>query len=534
MASKANNLMLFEKNRSRYDEKSAASILEYARRLCGLTFEDILWQNGLTEEEIGYLAEMSMTNKGLLGNLIEQAWFGYRSNPKQEADFSEVGIELKSTPYEEKRSGIRPGETLSLTQINYRLPQESDFYRSHVWEKMQKILIVYYLREKNIAEATGSKLFYRIKYVFMLRPDKKDIAVIEADYRLLNGYMVRGEAHKLSRSHGQYLGVAPKSGKKEFVPQFYGDHIKALKRGYVLKIAYLTYILKRAAGIIEDEGGTVITDVTELQEKTLADILVGKVDRFVGMRIIDIWKQVGGPGERMPSGKNEDAVLACRMLGVKRNRVEEFMKAGIIPKTIKYRINKNDNQHFRLEDVNFLELDAEERDDDIVAVDNDDDRHGWEASRLYSILADRQYFLMVFWETPAGKVFKGCQLWSMPDKDLEVVHEAWIKIKDILRDGVEFYLRHDRYGKLSIGNNLPGAADNGVFHLRPHANQSYHEIDGVIYGNGKISDSVELPNGDRIARQSYWLNKGYMESQLRPDLVMKYDGVTNVKRRRPC
>lgn len=485
------------------------------------TFEEILEENGLSDDDIGFLREKSMSNKGLLGNLIEQAYFGYPSNSNQEADFPEVGLELKSTPYDGQGENMRPGETLSLTQINYREPQEEDYYRSHVWDKMQKILIVYYHRERERALRIQSKLFYNISYVFMLRPDKRDLAIIEADYRLLVGYMIRGEAHNLSRTHGEYLGVAPKSSRREYVEQYYGEHIPALKRGYVLKIPYLTYILKRAAGIVEDPGETIITDVAVLQEMSLADILEERVSRYVGMRKEDIWELAKLPDEEgLPSGKNEDAIIACRMLGVRSNRVEEFVRAGILPKVIKYRRNKNQNQQFRLEDVRFMQLFNEEP--DFPEEIDDGERHGWEASKLFGYLADRQYYFMVFWETDEGTIFKGCQLWGISDNDLEVVHDAWRRTKAILSDGVEFTFREDRNGNITVHNNLPGISDNGVFHIRPHTSRAFYVIDGQEYGNGRISDTDLLPNGDRMTKQAYWLNRSFIDSQLKPELVMAY------------
>lgn len=520
--SRTNQLLLDPRRKELYDERSLASILDYAVRLEGTTFEEILVENGLNDEEIGYLREKSMSNKGLLGTLIEQAYFGFPSNSRQEADFAEVGVELKSTPYEGTGDDIRPGETLSLTQINYRQPQEPDFYRSHAWDKLQKILVVYYRRQKQEAERVRSKLFYSIGYVFMLRPDERDRAIIEADYRMLVGYMMRGEAQHLSRTHGEYLGVAPKSGRREFVEQYYGDHIPALKRGYVLKIPYLTHVLKRAAGIIEDPGETIITDLTVLEEMSFAEALEERVRPYIGMEVSYIWELTKRPDEgRLSVGKNREAVLTCRMLGVQNNRVAEFIRAGIIPKIITFRRHKYDNQQFRLDDINFISLFNEEPDFPGEEFD-DNERHGWEASKLFSILADRQYLLMVFWETAEGTIFKGCQLWGISDEHLEIVHEAWARTKQILNDGVELVPTSDRNGKISIRNNLPGMADNGVFHIRPHATLSYHVIDGVGYGNGSIRDTDLLPDGNRITRQAYWLNRGFIESELRPELVMEY------------
>ena len=75
-----------------------------------------------------------------------------------------------------------------------------------------------------------------------------------------------------------------------------------------------------------------------------------------------------------------------------------------------------------------------------------------------------------------------------------------------MNNGVQFSIGEDE----KIRNNLPGMADNGVFHIRPHASKKYYEIDGVVYGNGGIGNSDLLPNGDRIVRQAYWLNRSYI------------------------
>ena len=538
-----NRLLLCTANRENYNPHNIKSILAYALQLKGKTFEDILVQNGLDEVQIDFLREKSMSNKGMLGILLEEAWFGYPANGRQEADFSEVGVELKSTPYEGEGDKIRPGETLSLTQIDYTVPQEPDFRQSHAYEKLKKILVVYYKREKEKAKEQGSKLIYTIDYVFMVEPDDKDLEIMEADYNLLvHEYIMTGNADKLSRSHGLYLGVAPKSRKKEEVVQYYsnqeGRNEKALKRGFVLKIPYLTYLLQRAAGIKEDDSGTIITDTSELYERTMAEIISDRVKQFVDWNIEDIWKEKKNKDEgKLPEAKNVAAILICRMLGVTNNRVEEFVKAGILPKAIIFRKDKSKNQQFRLEDIDFMDLYNEESDEEADKeileenkhdenIEDDDDfivmRHGWEASKLYSYLADRQYLFMVFWETDDGYFFKGCQLWEMPEEDIEKVHVIWAKTKETLKQGIQFEIKTLKNGKTIVNNNLSGISDSEVFHIRNHANRSYYVIDGKSYGNGNMRDTDLLPDGNHITKQAYWLNRSYVEKQLRPELVMKY------------
>ena len=61
--------------------------------------------------------------KGGLGNLIEEVYFGYAANSDSISDFVEAGVELKATPYEQKKNGkFRAGERLVLTMISYREP----------------------------------------------------------------------------------------------------------------------------------------------------------------------------------------------------------------------------------------------------------------------------------------------------------------------------------------------------------------------------------------------------------------------------
>lgn len=258
----------------------------------------------------------------------------------------------------------------------------------------------------------------------------------------------------------------------------------------------------------------------DLIGRSFEDALKNKLQQFVGLYEEEIEKKLGIEVNR--ENKSYEATLACRMLGVESNRVEEFVKAGIIPKIIRFRKEKNKNQQFRLEDFKFAELMAEAFDNEIIDEETGDPI-GWESSALFGLLRDRKYFFLIFWENEEGTVFKGCQVWGMPDSDMEVVRDAWNKTKRILKYGVELTKGVQKNGKVIIENNLPGISDNGIFHIRPHASKSYYELkDGETYGSGSVSDSDLLPSGERMTKQAYWLNRSYIEEQLDPDFVKKY------------
>ena len=102
-----------------YDPSSPESIESYALQLEDKTLMEIVTEKEHKNEDT-IEAYANKLRKGGLGNLLEEVFFGYKANSKQEADFSEAGVELKVTPYEVTKKGeLRAGERLVLTMINY-------------------------------------------------------------------------------------------------------------------------------------------------------------------------------------------------------------------------------------------------------------------------------------------------------------------------------------------------------------------------------------------------------------------------------
>lgn len=116
-----------------YDPASPQNIEAFALKLEDKTFRDVLLEKGnINESSVESYA--NRFRKGGLGNLLEEVYFGYKANSKQEADFPEAGVELKVTPYEITKKGeLRAGERLVITMINYDGPIEMDFVKSHAW-----------------------------------------------------------------------------------------------------------------------------------------------------------------------------------------------------------------------------------------------------------------------------------------------------------------------------------------------------------------------------------------------------------------
>ncbi|MBF1115365.1 MAG: restriction endonuclease, partial [Solobacterium sp.] len=245
--------MLFD-----YDDTNIDSIFEYAKKLEGMTFQQVIEEYKRSpknfyvnpahtgDETADYSGTYNATlpskeAKGQLGSILEQYYFGYKLNGSQKADFSKVGAELKLTCINQKKNGeYAAGERLSITNISYKEPVEDDFYLSHVWNKIAKILLIHYLRDKS-----KDRFEYLIKYVNLFTPPKEDLTIIIQDYFKIINKIKDGKAHEISESDTLYLGACTKgaSAEKSTVPQYYGDKIPARKRNFCFKRQYMDYVL---------------------------------------------------------------------------------------------------------------------------------------------------------------------------------------------------------------------------------------------------------------------------------------------------
>ena len=126
-----------------YDSDNIKSIFDYAKKLENKSFNDILKEynnsfhksyesanskkfiqnDNYTVSNDNDVYHINSNAKGLLGSFLEKYYFGYNPNSKQEADFPEVGVELKQTCIDIKKDGsFSAGERLSITNISYDKP----------------------------------------------------------------------------------------------------------------------------------------------------------------------------------------------------------------------------------------------------------------------------------------------------------------------------------------------------------------------------------------------------------------------------
>ncbi len=480
------------------DFSDAESIERYALHLEGMTFRDIL-DLGIHPDDAAAKDYSNTDFKGGMGNLIEERFFGYRSNNDAHADFPEAGVELKATCYDIRKSDNAPsaGERLVLSMIPFDRDVTLDFYSSHLWEKCQKILLVYYQRDK-----TCNKYDQKISRVTLFTPPEEDLRIIREDYRKIISYVQDGRADELSEGLTTYLGACTKgaTAEKSWTGQHY-PHVdpetgvaewrKAKKRAFSLKRQYMDYILNTYILGKPSKAQPLALEYSE--DQSFEEALQYKLGPFYGMTDRDIAFELN---EEYNCNKAQWTKLVYRMLGIKNNRAEEFIKANISVRVSRITKNGLTKESLPFAPFEFENLLAET----------------WETSTLREELESSKFLFVTFKETDDGYVLFNSKLWSMPSTDIEgPVRECWEMTRDVVAQGVKLTPSIQKDGKVIYRNDLPGASDNPVAHVRPHASKSAYLLeDGTRIGDIE-SDGSRLPDGRYMTKQSFWLNKQYLQ-----------------------
>ena len=173
-------------------------------------------------------------------------------------------------------------------------------------------------------------------------------------------------------------------------------------------------------------------------------------------------------------------------MGVKGTKLEslrEFSKANIKFKTIRLEPTGIPKEHMSFEQIDFHRW------------VND----AWEDSQLYEKFEYTKYLFVVFQYDETEKenknrepYLKGIMLWNMPEVVIEhELKELWKQQKLFWKKGFNLLLY-----VMVCQITCQVLALMGFVIIRPKAR------------DGK--DQVELPDGQRITKQCYWLNREYI------------------------
>lgn len=455
-----------------YDETSSTDIERYAKRLIGHTFREVVeadFQNTLSK--VG--DDGGFNKKGGLGVLLEERFFHYKANSDSRPDFDKAGVELKVSPYKINSKNEKVAkERLVIAMIDYMNVVNESFDDSHMWLKARLMLLIYYLYKKEICD----RLDYRIDYVSLFTPPKEDIAIIKADFETIVEKIKSGKAHELSEGDTMYLAACTKaSDSRVRRPQPFSN-IPAKPRAFSLKSSYMTYVLNNCIIPGEHKVDAIITDDKIVSFDRYVTDKISKYKGYSIEKLCDIFDI--SPDNR--DYKSVGAVLAYRILGVKSNFAEEFIKAGIKVKTIRVRNNGIIKESMSFPTMKFCEIAQEE----------------WEDSTFYHYLTETRFFFVIYKEDDDGILrLEGCKFWNIPYNDLKEVETVWRKTKQLVSGELQISFVDGKYK-----SNFPKQSENTVCHVRPHGRNA--------------SDVDILPDGRLFPKQCFWLNRDYIRKQI--------------------
>jgi len=473
-----------------YDKTSPESIESYGKNLIGQAFREVLQkdtsiiQDGLpyAEQNLNYYE--SLAAKGNLGHLIEKHYFHYEINSDSDPDFKEAGVELKVTPYKQNKNGsFSAKERLVITIIDYMKVIFEPFDESHLRKKCNLILLIYYLYQKEL-----HRLDNEIKFVQLFQIPKDDLEIIKADYQVIIEKIRAGKANELSEGDTYYLGACTKgaTAATSIRNQPFSD-IPAKQRAFCFKTSYMTYVLNNY--VLPGKN-------TYEKIKYTGDFehsILSSINSKIGCRVADLLTEYEVSYQKRP--KNLESNLIFRILGLKSNKAMEFIKAGIVVKTIRLEPNETLRETVSFPAFNFIELVNEE----------------WDDAEINEYLSETKFLFVVFKKDSSYERYKKeknyvgmdnhlslyySTFWNMPKADIEIdVKTVWERTQQVLLDGIIT----EQHGSRTF-NNLPSSSENRVCHVRPH-------------GKNK-TDVLPLPTGGTFPKQSFFLNSHYIRDEI--------------------
>lgn len=431
-----------------YDPFEVTSIVEYAERLVGHKLRDFLDLDGIADPH---------RRRGSFGNAIEEYYFKYALNSDSGPDFSEVGLELKTTPVKKNERGeLVSKERLVFAMIDYMSVVNEDFEHSTFLKKASDVLLITYLYEPN-----KNAIDYVIEAVVHWGLPKDDLPQIKQDWETVVNKVRAGHAEDISGSDTLYLEACTKARDSTVRRAQPFSDVPAKPRAWALKASYMTavqrQILDKTQGIprTAGEGGL---DLLSLVRSRFAP--------YYGMTEQDLAGKFG-----LAKSKHLCARITNRILGVGDDtRIVEFEKAGVKPKTLRLRSTGRPKEALSFPSFDYFELaERDFRDSDFLGY------------------LTQRYLFVIYREDDDGSYrLSDVCFWQMPEADLDEARRCYEQMRENVRQG-----RAD----VSVRSS-----ENRCCHVRPHARDAM--------------DTRPQPYGPPVVKKCFWLNQDYLQKEI--------------------
>jgi len=397
-----------------YDPSDPASIEAYAKRLVGHCLRDML----PLDEQITY---QSGVGKGGLGDLVERGYFGINPGNISQPDFTEAGVELKTTPAKRVGKRLRAKERLVLQMIDYDVVCGENWENSSFRSKNELLLLMIYLWEEGRAP-----LDYVFKIARLWSPPEEDLEIIRDDWEAIVAKIRDGRAHELSEGDTMYLAACTKSSKgSDRRTQPYSD-VPAKPRAFAFKASYMNSVIEESLTM------QAAVSAHELRSgSTFEEAVHERFRPFVGMAASEIAEELGVRANR--NAKAFYHLLTKRILGIQPDKkIAEFEKAGITVRTIRLRPDGVPKEAVSFKAFNYLDL----------------IKQTWEDSDLREDLTRRFFFVIYQLDENDVPRLLRTQFWTPPIGDVDTyARECFETTVDLVREDKLEYLPRSADGK---------------------------------------------------------------------------------------
>lgn len=460
---------------------------------------------------------------GIAGDVIEQSVFGYARDSKQECDIEIDGLltELKTTgvripkndfikvkgkKFKEYSKYYGAKEGISITGVTFEPTIQTDFMTSHLWEKSERLLIVFYEYDSYDVVPASSYRDFKIVGYCLNSFSEEELQKLRNDWEIVRDYLMSkyqeyenvdernkaliGFTHILRpnlllielvpgfkrKSNGAYQRPRYRL-KKTFVDSIVKGHFNKSRKEISLKESFSSFseLDLKCHDLTHQYGGKTLAELKRLLNIEI-DI---SAKHFTSRCIVKMFE------------------AGCKML----NQIEDFTKTGIIAKTITVTPSGRRTEDMKLAPVDFEEW-----------ADRDID---FEESEVYTYFNEHSFLCPIFCErdnkNTEKTTFEGFKRFSFDDNFIEKeVRRMWEDSRALIHQNkLVMEISYDKNGspiknksgEFKSAPNLPKSSQYNVF-FRGGANDSSE------------SSKTEIVNNIKMIPQFVWLKGAYISSKL--------------------
>lgn len=512
-------------------------------------FEILENVKGKTLGEVDSSGQFARTEKspkitGIAGDVIEQSVFGYNRDSDQECDLIIDGIltELKTTGVRIPKSDFSKAkdkvgfkynvyfeakEGISITAVTFDPSIETDFDKSHFWEKSQHLLIVFYeYKSYDVVPAAEYASFPIVDYCYNTFSDSERLQ-LQNDWEQVRDYLQNiystypDREERFKNLEGFTHVLRPNLLLIELVPGFKKRGKSYQKPRYRLKKTFIDYIVK--GHFNQTRSSSEISLKESFSSFSELDARCHELSsKYAGKTFSQLKQELGI--EKDVTAKDFGATCILKMFDAnckRLNQISDFLKAGIIAKSITLNPSGKNKEDMKLQRIDFEEW----ADRDVDFADSEIFTYFCEHSFLCPIfkvqgnLKRKNFDDDVLKEKEDQRIteevgkttFEGFKRFSFDDEFIErEVKRTWMDSRRLIyTNELVWEYEFDKNGE-KIRNK------SGSFKGSPNFPKGSEYIVFFRGGENDSSDKsrTESVNGIKMLPQYFWLKGSYIVDKL--------------------